>query len=332
LTTSQPELAKTAVEAVVALAPPSAGPNSQTIAEAADGGGARKVVRLSVAKLRPGPEVRFGGVDERHAMLLATSPGSLPPIVVNSITMAVIDGSHRVRAAQLRGDAHIEAVMVEGSEMEMFVAAVRANVEHGKPLTLEERQAAAVKLLRSAPLLSDRSIGDTCGLSHTTIGKIRRATGQDGQLTKRVGRDGRIRSTRVDSSTSAGVVRSSVTLEHAGGRPEGSLEGLPSVDLNRPQVRTRRPSSGRQPGSRERNNGIVRPLLLDEAFRATPALESFAAWFDSKNVNAAEIEIDLSKLPRSRLYELSDQSRVRSEFWRDMAARLAAIGRDDRSR
>jgi AcrR family transcriptional regulator len=155
-------------------------------------------VLIPLARLRPGPQVRFGGVDEAHARVLAAVPTSLPPIIVHASTFAVIDGSHRVRAAQIRGALEISAVLVDGSAVDLYMAAVRANVGHGKPLSIEERQVAAARLLESHAELSDRSIGDVCGLSHTTIGKLRRATGQNGQLTRRLGRDGRLRSPRLE--------------------------------------------------------------------------------------------------------------------------------------
>jgi ParB-like chromosome segregation protein Spo0J len=293
-------------------------------AQPAGGAGERRIVRLSVAKLRPGPEVRFGGVDERHAVLLAASPGSLPPIVVNSATMAVVDGSHRVRAAQLRGEVQIAAVLVEGSEMEMYIAAVRANVEHGKPLTLEERQAAAVNLLRNAPQLSDRSIGDTCGLSHTTVGKIRRATGQNGQLQKRLGRDGRVRSARMDSPALPGAARSKAGTAASGDRTERSADAAATPRVGLADKQPRR-SKGE---SHQSSAAGVRSLLADEAFRSTPALETFATWFDSKDVGTEEIALDLAQLPRNRIYGLSDRSRLRAKFWQDLATRLDVIARE----
>jgi ParB-like chromosome segregation protein Spo0J len=107
--------------------------------------------------------------------------------------MRVIDGMHRLRAARLRGDLTVEVQFFDGSEDEAFLAAVKANVMHGLPLTLADREAAAQRLLRSDSRRSDRLIADVTGLASGTIAALRRRAAGTEEATARVGRDGRVR-------------------------------------------------------------------------------------------------------------------------------------------
>jgi DNA-binding CsgD family transcriptional regulator len=109
--------------------------------------------------------------------------------------MRVIDGMHRLRAAELRGDRTIDVEFFDGPEDDAFIAAVRANIAHGLPLTLADREAAATRILASHPQHSDRSIAQISGLAASTVREIRRrtASGTEGVGTVRVGRDGRVR-------------------------------------------------------------------------------------------------------------------------------------------
>lgn len=149
------------------------------------------VVRVRIAALRESYSPRAGGASAAHVRALAEVLGELPPIVVHRATMRVIDGTHRMRAAVLRGRTEIDAVFVEGSEADAFVLAVAANVTHGLPLSLPERVAAAERIVRTHPQWSDRSIAAATGLSSKTVAARRRAAGENPQPNIRIGRDGR---------------------------------------------------------------------------------------------------------------------------------------------
>jgi hypothetical protein len=108
--------------------------------------------------------------------------------------MRVIDGMHRLRAARLRGHATVEVHFFDGDEDESFVAAVKANVAHGLPLTLADRKAAAARIVGSQPQRSDRWIGQVTGLAAGTVGAIRRQMSPPAREgAARLGRDGRVR-------------------------------------------------------------------------------------------------------------------------------------------
>jgi hypothetical protein len=149
-----------------------------------------RVVRL--ADLVGSYSPRAVRVDEDHVLALAEVLDRLPPVVVDQRTMKVIDGVHRVEASRRLGRTEIRALLFSGSETEALVVAVQANVRHGKPLTRSERQAAAGNLLRRCPDRSDRWVAEVCGLSHSTVARIRQAAEALGPGV-RTGRDGRRR-------------------------------------------------------------------------------------------------------------------------------------------
>jgi ParB-like chromosome segregation protein Spo0J len=129
-----------------------------------------------------------------HVRLLAETETPLPPIVVHHSTMQVIDGRHRVRAAELRGESHVEVRFFEGSQEDAFVLSVRLNTTHGLPLSQADRAAAATRIVGTHPQWSNRMIASVAGLSAKTVGAIReRSTGEIPQLNARVGQDGRAR-------------------------------------------------------------------------------------------------------------------------------------------
>jgi ParB-like chromosome segregation protein Spo0J len=108
--------------------------------------------------------------------------------------MQVIDGSHRVVAARLRGHDAIEAQFLDCEDEEAFVLAVEANVAHGLPLSLADRTSAAKRIVATHPDWSDRGVASVTGLAHKTVGSIRRRlSGEVPQPNTRRGRDGRVR-------------------------------------------------------------------------------------------------------------------------------------------
>jgi ParB-like chromosome segregation protein Spo0J len=146
------------------------------------------------ASLKAADSPRLDGESLDHIAVLAENGVHLPPIVVHRQTMRVIDGMHRLRAAQLRGDQSVEVEFFDGDPDEAFIAAVRANITHGLPLTLADRKAAAQRILGCQPHRSDRWVGQVTGLAAGTVAAIRRRAGTaEVQGPSRLGRDGRVR-------------------------------------------------------------------------------------------------------------------------------------------
>jgi ParB-like chromosome segregation protein Spo0J len=152
------------------------------------------IVRVAIADLRRSRSPRLGGEDREHIRALAESEADLPPIIVHRPTMRVIDGMHRLRAAELRSRDEIDVRFFDGDESAAFVLAVRANITHGLPLSLADRKAAASAILRAHPDWSDRLIATRTGLAAKTVGAMRDADpGTPTHPDSRVGKDGRVR-------------------------------------------------------------------------------------------------------------------------------------------
>ncbi|MBF9068080.1 ParB/RepB/Spo0J family partition protein [Streptacidiphilus fuscans] len=176
---------------------------------------------LPIASLLPRlVPLRCDGESAEHARVLADCGGVLPPITVHRATLRVIDGTHRVRAALLRGETVIPARFFEGSESDAFVLGVESNITHGRALSADDRSAAVQRILASHPNWSDRAISAVAGLSPKTVGSIRRSVGASLPLpTVRVGRDGRSRP--VDAA--AGRLKASELIAE---NPEASLREI----------------------------------------------------------------------------------------------------------
>jgi hypothetical protein len=175
---------------------------------------------VRIAELKPADSPRLSGEDVEYSQLLAEVDGKLPPILVHRASMRVIDGMHRLSAALLRGETIIEVQFFDGPEREAFVAAVRANMAHGLPLSLADRQAAAARIMSSHPEWSDRAIAAATGLAARTVSGVRRRAGMAAvEVTARIGQDGRTR----PLSSAAGRQLASELISR---RPEASLREI----------------------------------------------------------------------------------------------------------
>ena len=148
---------------------------------------------VAIRSLSFGESPRSQGENVEHTALLMECEGSLPPILVHRPSMQIIDGFHRVRAAQAKGENVIEAVLLDGSTESAFVTAVAVNLGNGLPLSMEDRRRAAARIVHSHPHWSDRAIARLVGLSAKTIKTIRCTSDEVLTLDSRTGRDGRVR-------------------------------------------------------------------------------------------------------------------------------------------
>ncbi|WP_413754121.1 streptomycin biosynthesis protein [Streptomyces sp. R-74717] len=155
----------------------------------------QSIVEVEIDALRLTGSPRLAGERQEHIEILAAAPNPLPPIIVHSPTMRVIDGFHRLRAARLRGDTTIVARFFDGDESAAFVLAVQLNVTHGLPLALHDRRSAAERIIDSHPHWSDRRVASITGIAPGTVGEIRRrlGSGVTAPDERRLGQDGRMR-------------------------------------------------------------------------------------------------------------------------------------------
>jgi ParB-like chromosome segregation protein Spo0J len=245
---------------------------------------------------------RMSGDDRAHISRLAEVDADLlPPILVQRASMRVIDGIHRVRAALLAGRDTIAVTFFDGDDDEAFVRAVQENTAHGLPLRLDERRAAAHRIIRTHPQFSDRAIGRVSGLSDKTVAAIRRSVAESPQPLARLGSDGRVR----PSDTTLGRRRA---FDAMASRPGASLRDIAreagiSVgtahdvrkrmlrgedpvnlqDSRRPPAGDRGPASARktyQPGDIRRGN-LLRSLMRDPKLRHSEDGRMLLRWLQA---------------------------------------------------
>jgi hypothetical protein len=151
---------------------------------------------VPVALLKPWFQLRRNGTDAAHVRLLADAANSvrLPPILVQKRNLRIIDGMHRVEVARHRGEMRIAARIVDCTDDEALVVAVRSNTLHGLPLTRADRVSSAKRILCLHPDWSDRALAGITGLSAKSISSIRNSATADAPFNgKRLGRDGKRR-------------------------------------------------------------------------------------------------------------------------------------------
>lgn len=124
----------------------------------------------------------------------------LPPIVVfdDGTELLVADGHHRVAASLKAGKKSIECIIKKGDRRAARLYASRANLQHGVPLTNDDKRNIVRDLLGDAEWFkwSDREIARHTGTSPNFVGKIRKTLPKDQQSTVRKGKDGIERDTK----------------------------------------------------------------------------------------------------------------------------------------
>jgi ParB-like chromosome segregation protein Spo0J len=286
---------------------------------------------VAIATLKSGILIRFAGEDLEHARSLACRLDDCPPILVERRTATVIDGAHRVLAAKLLGRETIYARYFTGTHEEAFVEAVKANVSHGKPLTLAEREAAAKKLLEIHCDWSNRLVAGVCGLSDKTIGRLRISTAEIPQLSARVGRDGRHRpvDTRLLRNEIATVLRAEPDA-----RPDDVARSLSTSASTVRDVRKRlrrgddpvqsAPTATRRHAplpTRDSDDTRV-DWSNDKAILSLPDGSWFAEWLTQTKVESRHWEAHLHEIPVGRVPQLIAEAKTRAAEWTDFAAAL----------
>lgn len=296
---------------------------------------AEGTAEIDIATLKKGILLRLDGEDLEHAQSLACRLDDCPPILVERSTTMVIDGAHRVLAARLLERKTITVRYFTGTQQEAFVEAVKANVSHGKPLTLAEREAAAKKVLDMHADWSNRLVAQVCGLSDKTVGRLRKTTAEAPQSTARIGRDGRHRPTdtrqlRTDIAT---ALRAKPDA-----RPDDvarSLRTSPSTvrdvrkriergdDPVRPGrlVRATRPVSYQEEERRTRSTAGV-DWTNDRAILSLPGGGGFAEWLAQTKIESKHWEAHISEIPLGRIPQLIADAKSRAAEWTNFADSL----------
>lgn len=302
-------------------------------------------ISVPIPSLLPGDSPRLAGENPEHVQMLAAMK-DLPPILVHRSTMRVIDGMHRLRAARLRGDETISVKFFEGDEKEVFLLSVQANIKHGLPLSLADREAAANRVLAIYQQWSDRAVAAATGLSPTTVSAIRQRSFVPAE--RRMGRDGRVRP--VDGS--AGRRRASeviamkpdaplrVIAREAGvsvGTAQGVRERLragqdPVLDSQRGAAKERGPSVDDAEESQRHGTGNARQstdwrsvrdnLSRDPAVRYAENGRAFVRWIDGHMVEPVEWRGLIDAVPPHWQNSVAELARSCAGAWLELAQEL----------
>ncbi len=303
------------------------------------------IVMVPVAQLRPSDSPRFGGLDPEHARALADVEGELPPILVRRSTMRVIDGMHRLTAAELRGQEGIAVRFFEGDQEAAFLLAVHTNVAHGLPLKAAERRGAADRIVRTHPEMSDRAIAEIAGLAAKTVAAVRRGATDDlPQLDARIGLDGR---TRPLSTAEGRRIAGDLFALH----PEASLRKVakgagisvgtardvrervrrgddPAPPRQRPRAETvQAPSQGGVPGVQRPIEVVDAGAALDSLRRDpsiaySPAGRSMLRWLAPRLLNPTDWTPMLDGIPPHCAIVVARIARQTSVSWKEFADAL----------
>lgn len=270
-------------------------------------------VRIDLLAVDDSP--RLEGVDMDHVHALAEAQGQLPPILVHRGTMKVIDGRHRLMAAELQGCSTVEVCFFDGSEDEAFVKSVQANVAHGLPLTLADRTAAAARIVKAHAEWSDRRIAVLVGLSPKTVGAVRmRSTEEIPQSQVRVGRDGRVRR---------------LPARKPGNKRPAAPEGESKADTGTGKAGERgdgRERRSRAPAGRSAATSMetLQALRQDPAFRLTDTGRFLLRLLDLHLNQVREWNRLIAHVPPHRANSVANLARECSQTWREFAEQVSA--------
>lgn len=311
-----------------------------------------EVELVPVALLRQGDSPRIRGIDPAHVRLLAELDTALPPLIVHRQTMRVIDGAHRLSAAVWRGWEQICVRFFDGDESEAFVLAVAANNSHGLPLSLAERSAAAVRILRAHPEWSDRAVAAVAGISAGNVRGLRTAVqGSPDPAAVRIGRDGRtrpvnsaegrlraaellerspelsLRAVARQSGISLGTVRDVrqrlvrgaqvVPASRRGGRTGGE----PVRDPSATPAHTRPPR-----GPAQRSTVPLRTLLNDPSLRLNEEGRYLLRLLMTHQIPDGQSDRLAACVPPHAVAAVAEAARRCAQAWEEFAARLAERG------
>jgi hypothetical protein len=270
---------------------------------------------VRINSLLLGDSPRCVETDIVHVRVLAESFERLPPILVHWPSRKVIDGAHRVRAASLRGESIVNAIIYEGSLADAFVLAVNLNSAHGLALSRAERMNAARRILESHPQWSDRMIAGISGLAPGTTRKLRnRSLDSEVPPVARIGKDGRVRP--VDRSAGRLRARQLLTEEpNASARAIAKRAGISAATVL--DVR-RKISAGRD---------AVAPQCADTGGRSG----AHHATRDVPRTPDSRVSADREADPRSILSSLVNDPSMRSSIGGRFLLRWMIMSRDGMS-
>lgn len=103
-----------------------------------------QVLKIAGLKFDPElyPRLKVGWLTAYQYAQAMKAGSVFPPIVAGRFSgqLYVVDGWHRVEAKKILGEEYVEGVVKEyKSREDMFVEAIKLNVSHGRPLSVQEK-------------------------------------------------------------------------------------------------------------------------------------------------------------------------------------------------
>ncbi len=301
----------------------------------------QRITLVPVNTLLPGDTPRLQGVNITHAEMLADLESDLPPILVQRSSMRVIDGMHRLHAAELRGRENVRVQFCECDEDEAFLLAVVANVTHGMPLTLSEKRAAAARIVRMRPDASDRWIAQVSGLAAATIAAIRQAnTGSAPAPDRRVGRDGRTRplsttdgrriareilAREPDASLRQIAREAGISVGTARDVKEKVRLGINPVQakqLATPNSEKRGLDKVKSEGGQVDTDLILQRLRRDPSLRYTESGQFILRWLSPRLLQISDAKEVIDSIPSRWIFEVARIAYSCAEAWTEFAGQL----------
>jgi ParB-like chromosome segregation protein Spo0J len=316
---------------------------------------------VAVDSLVPGFYLRQAGTDSAHIRLLADAGGTvkLPPIIVQASGCRIIDGMHRVEAAKLRGDQHIRARVIDCSDSEALVLAIKSNTLHGLPLSKADRISGAKRILAAHQDWSDRAVAEVAGLSAKTIASLRnRPTVQAQFQGKRLGRDGKrrplsaadgrrraadyisahpgasLREVAREADVSLGTVHDVTERIRNGSdpvrtertKPADGSTAQPAAEAFAPRAAQPIPLRARvaeRPGVQQLAwTTVSAKLVNDPALRYTEGGRAFLRWMGTHSAGADEWREFIDAVPTHWVRDVVRVAETVSAEWQEFAERL----------
>lgn len=292
------------------------------------------IVDVPVAVLLPGFQLRGVGTDPRHVEVLAEVARSspLPPILVQKDGMRVIDGLHRCAVARLRGETTVSAHVIECTDAEALVFAIKANTMHGLPLSRADRMASVELTLARYPGWSDRAIANLAGLSAKTVAGIRKHLAVGSPAGKRLGRDGRWRPLPSDEGRQRAAqyiaAHPQAPLRQVAREAGVSLGTAHSVRDRMRRGDTRSTAGQRTPAPAMSIawSSLSLKLESDPALRYTEKGRAFHQWMTYHAVQEGEWRKFIDAIPSRWRSDVSHVAMAVSREWRQFANQLRGGG------
>jgi ParB-like chromosome segregation protein Spo0J len=304
-----------------------------------------EIVEMPLKDLGSGFSFRDGGVDSDHVQVLAESPDTWPPILVDRRDHRIVDGQHRVAAARLIHRKTIATELFDGSPEDAYLEFLRRNIHHGLPLTLPERRHAATRILAKWPNLSDRRVGTLCALSHRTVAKLRlqantslpgAAKHQPLSSDQRLGRDGKVRPAQPKATRQriahALLADPAASLRAIATKVGASPETVRSVRSRLEATRADAP--GHDTTVQDYWTQTIPPTekwwTRDLALTSTPQGPPYVKWLNRTLIDESAWRAHLPGTPRSRIYHLAAEARRRATCWTAYADALEGLATTDK--